>query len=458
MLAESLRESNFEQEAEEIGRFCDGIVTLKELDGDAEPGLNFSHFVSLMSGGKGPIQKQLMSQVREFGAAFSLFDTDEQGTIDLDEFIAGCECLGLDRVWGEAKIKALFDEVDEDGSGVMDFTEFSHMMTEADTELQLALHARIVEYREYFLLFDKEGDGELESWDVEASLWSWGNNFQGDEIQAMIDLSGADADGSGFLDFREFCQVLTGPPSRLQFMIKSQLFELKALFNLMDPLKTGLVDAKKLQQACRDVGKELPLHQVQKALAHEDRNGNGVLTFSEATLAIAVKLDLNSDGQLARPLSEQDNTGGIFHPEDAVACYDACMRLDEPDQRSLPLGDKVLMVAGSMSAKLRLDGVEETFYKRPIQRQDSDYAILGEWLMEHLGELDVFKECTPKQMTQLCQTITIREYPRGRLICEEESPAVCTYIVLQGQVTLQRRPKGRPADWDSSLLLPYMDK
>ena len=74
------------------------------------------------------------------------------------------------------------------------------------------------------LLFDKEGDGELEAWDIEASLWSWGNNFPLDEIQAMIDLS--DADGSGFLDFREFCQVLTGPPSRLQHTIKSQLFEL----------------------------------------------------------------------------------------------------------------------------------------------------------------------------------------------------------------------------------------
>ena len=108
--------------------------TEKVLEGDAEPALEFSHFVALMSGGKGPIQKQLMQQVREFGAAFSLFDMDEQGTIDLEEFIEGCRCLGLDRVWGEPKIKLLFQEVDQDGSGVMDFTEFSHMMTEANTD------------------------------------------------------------------------------------------------------------------------------------------------------------------------------------------------------------------------------------------------------------------------------------------------------------------------------------
>ena len=76
-----------------------------------------------------------------------------------------------------------------------------------------------------------------------------------------------------------------------------------------------------------------------------------MLTFSEATLAIAVKLDLTPEGQLARPLSEQDNSGGIFHPEDAVACYDRCHKLEGGPALASSRG-KAVMEAGSLDAKL----------------------------------------------------------------------------------------------------------
>ena len=57
MLADKLREDGLEVEADHIAKFCDGIMSLKAKEGEEEPSLEFSHFVALMSGGKGPIQK-----------------------------------------------------------------------------------------------------------------------------------------------------------------------------------------------------------------------------------------------------------------------------------------------------------------------------------------------------------------------------------------------------------------
>jgi hypothetical protein len=93
---------------------------------------------------------------------------------------------------------------------------------------------------------------------------------------------------------------------------------------------------------------------------------------------------------LEKPLSEQDNTAGIFSPEDAVACYDRAQALQvDADRRSLPLGEKVLGQAGERHSSLRVEQVEDLLHMRPLQRQDDDLARIEEWLTARLGQLEV---------------------------------------------------------------------
>ena len=52
-----------------------------------------------------------------------------------------------------------------------------------------------------------QGDGDLTAQDIQMVLCSWGNKITVEEVRALMEASGADADGSGSIDFSEFVQV-----------------------------------------------------------------------------------------------------------------------------------------------------------------------------------------------------------------------------------------------------------
>lgn len=73
--------------------------------------------------GPPPIPKE---QIAEFQEAFRLFDVDGSGTITVEELSTVIKNLGehID----EAELTQMVNEVDEDGSGEIDFDEFCEMM------------------------------------------------------------------------------------------------------------------------------------------------------------------------------------------------------------------------------------------------------------------------------------------------------------------------------------------
>lgn len=73
--------------------------------------------------------------MKEFLAAWSLFATEEQEEIDLENFREGCSKLGLG--WKPSVAAECFNEVDTDFGGNIDFTEFSNMLSGANTPLQV---------------------------------------------------------------------------------------------------------------------------------------------------------------------------------------------------------------------------------------------------------------------------------------------------------------------------------
>merc|ERR1712167_410075 len=61
-------------------------------------------------------------QVDEIREAFSLFDSDASGAIDVRELKAAMRALGLE-------LKKMVSDVDNDGNGTIEFVEFLGMMT-----------------------------------------------------------------------------------------------------------------------------------------------------------------------------------------------------------------------------------------------------------------------------------------------------------------------------------------
>merc|ERR1712066_652522 len=93
-------------------------------------------------------------EVQEVKDAFDLFDTDSSGAVSVQELVEAMESLGL-----QQKNEAVFNmikEIDTDGSGELEFTEWLEMMT-----ARLSDKTPRSEIERVFKLFDDDRTGEI---------------------------------------------------------------------------------------------------------------------------------------------------------------------------------------------------------------------------------------------------------------------------------------------------------
>jgi len=139
-------------------------------------------------------------QVQEFKEAFSLFDKDNDGTITTTELGTVMKSLGQNP--SDSDLLDMINEVDADGNGTIDFTEFLEMMTkhmkEADNDQEL---------REAFKVFDTDGSGKISSGELKKVMLNLGEQLTDEEIDEMI--READADGDGEVDYDEFVKMMS---------------------------------------------------------------------------------------------------------------------------------------------------------------------------------------------------------------------------------------------------------
>merc|ERR1712159_440260 len=126
---------------------------------------------------KGGLTEEQMEEIRE---AFGLFDGDQSGAIDVRELKAAMRALGFE-VKNE-ELKKMVSDVDNDGNGTIEFSEFLQMMTgkmgEKDSREDI---------EKVFKLFD-------------------GENTDDEELQDMINQ--ADRDGDGEINIDEFYRIM----------------------------------------------------------------------------------------------------------------------------------------------------------------------------------------------------------------------------------------------------------
>ncbi|XP_037122156.1 troponin C, skeletal muscle isoform X2 [Syngnathus acus] len=89
--------------------------------------------------------------IAEFKAAFDMFDTDGGGDISTKELGTVMRMLGQNP--SREELDAIIEEVDEDGSGTIDFEEFLVMMVQQLKEDQAGKSEE--ELSECFRIFDK---------------------------------------------------------------------------------------------------------------------------------------------------------------------------------------------------------------------------------------------------------------------------------------------------------------
>jgi Ca2+-binding EF-hand superfamily protein len=139
------------------------------------------------------------ADVDKLWKAFSVFDTDQSGTISVEELRAVMQSLG--QTPSATELRDLMNEVDLDRSGSMDFQEFKTLMTaqHGDHKARLKLA---------FDIFDKDGSGRITAAEMGSVMSQVG--LTAPELDEMI--KEVDEDGNGAIDFAEFCELAPGAP------------------------------------------------------------------------------------------------------------------------------------------------------------------------------------------------------------------------------------------------------
>jgi len=139
------------------------------------------------------------AEVKAAEEAFDHFDRRNQGQIRTGDITDAMKKLGYN-------IKASFmekmsDEIDEDGTGYIDFNEFQKIIKQKkhDDEDEKEL-------KEAFRVLDTEKRGEINVDKLRWILKNLGDDLTEEEIDDMI--ADTDTDGSGFVDYDEFCKLM----------------------------------------------------------------------------------------------------------------------------------------------------------------------------------------------------------------------------------------------------------
>lgn len=138
-------------------------------------------------------------QIAEFKEAFSLFDKDGDGTITTKELGTVMGSLGQSPT--ESELTSMINEVDADGNGSIDFSEFlimmSRKMQDTDSEDEIL---------EAFKVFDRDGNGFISAAELRHIMTNLGQTLSDEEIDEMIKES--DIDGDGQINYEEFVKMM----------------------------------------------------------------------------------------------------------------------------------------------------------------------------------------------------------------------------------------------------------
>lgn len=141
---------------------------------------------------------------------------------------------------------------------------------------------QIAEFKEAFVLFDSDGDGNISSKELGTVMRSLGQNPTEAEIKDMM--AEVDTDGNGTIDFDEFCSMMQKKMHQLE-----SPEEIEAAFKVFDKNGTGIISAAELRHIMTSLGEKLTDEEADKMIKEADPDDDGQINYHEFVLAMTSK-------------------------------------------------------------------------------------------------------------------------------------------------------------------------
>merc|ERR1712183_1024447 len=142
-------------------------------------------------------------EIKCLKVCFDLFDTKKVDFLSADDLGEIMRAMGFRPT--EEELKDLLAEIDEDGFGEIEFGEFCQLCATFLVE-DPPLEEMKKELKDAFRLYDKEGLGYITNDTLREIITELLAPLTEEEVEGILDE--LDEDGSGSMDFDEFCEMM----------------------------------------------------------------------------------------------------------------------------------------------------------------------------------------------------------------------------------------------------------
>ena len=131
---------------------------------------------------------------------------------------------------------------------------------------------QVAEFKEAFMLFDKDLDGRITATELGIVMRSLGQRPTETELKNMVTL--VDQDGNGTIEFNEFLNMMS---RKMKETDKEE--ELKEAFRVFDRNGDGFISAPELRLVMTNLGEKLTDEEVEDMIREADLDGDGLVNY-----------------------------------------------------------------------------------------------------------------------------------------------------------------------------------